>query len=263
MALASLPALDYDRRAADYARHRKVHPGVVDALIASGHLDTRTRALDVGCGTGNYAAVLTERVGCRISGVEPSAQMRERARNAAPWESLAAGAAEALPFPDASFDLVFTTDVIHHIGDRDAFFREAARVLRPGGQIATVTDSHDDIPKRRPLSSHFPETIPVELTRYPPVPTLLDEMSRAGFGNPCLVQVRHEYALTDLQPYRDKAFSSLHLIGEEPFARGMARLESDLASGPIPCVSLYTVIWGAKPDTELDGSARGEGGNRL
>jgi ubiquinone/menaquinone biosynthesis C-methylase UbiE len=225
---------------------------VVEELIAGGRLNARSRVLDVGCGTGNYAAALSERVGCRVSGVEPSAQMRARARNAVSWETLAEGRGEDIPFPDASFDLVFSTDVIHHVGDRPAYFREATRVLRPGGQIATATDSHDDIPKRRPLSSHFPETVLVEQRRYPGVPRLLDEMAGAGFVDPRLVQVSHNYQLTDLQAYRDKVFSSLHVIDEEAFARGIARLEADLASGPIPCVSLYTVIWATKPGAQND-----------
>ena len=117
-------------------------------------------------------------------------------------------------------------------------------MLRPGGRIATVTDSRDDILSRRLLSSHFPEKIPVELRRYPGIPQLQEEMARAGFRNLRLAQVSYDYLLTDIAAYRDKAFSSLHLIDEAAFARGFARLESDLASGPIPCVSLYTVLWG-------------------
>ena len=50
---------------------------------------------------------------------------------------------------------------------------------------------------------------------------------------------------SDIQAYRDRAFSSLHLIEEEAFRRGISRLEADLARGPIPCVSLYTMIWGS------------------
>jgi hypothetical protein len=120
-------------------------------------------------------------------------------------------------------------------------------VLRPSGDIVTVTDSHDDIARRRPLSSHFPQTVAIELQRYPPVPGLLTEMSRAGFVEPRLVQVSHEYDLDDIAAYRDRAFSSLLLIDEEAFRDGISRLEADLARGPIPAVSLYTIIWGTAP----------------
>jgi ubiquinone/menaquinone biosynthesis C-methylase UbiE len=236
--------LDYDRRATEFARHRKIHPEVLRELLASGVFGPETRVLDVGCGTGNYAAALTAATNCRISGVDPSQKMLERARDAASWESLARSSAENLPFGDDAFDVVMSTDVIHHIRDRDAYFREAARLLRPEGHLLTVTDSHDTIPRRRPLSSHFPETITVELQRYPPVPRLLKEMARAGFVEPRIVEVSRDYDLDDIQAYRDRAFSSLLLIDEEAFCDGISRLEADLARGPIACISIYTMIWG-------------------
>ena len=241
------PNLYFDQRASEYARHRKTHPGVVNELVDSGLFAPVTRVLDVGCGTGNYAAALTEATGCRVSGVDPSRRMLDRARDAASWEALVQGSAESLPFPHDSFDVVVSTDVIHHIGDRDAYFSEVARVLRPSGHIVTVTDSHDDIPRRRPLSSHFPETVSIELQRYPSVPLLLEEMACAGFLEPRLVEVSHNYDLDDIQAYRDRAFSSLLLIEDEAFRRGISRLEVDLARGPLPCISLYTVIWGELP----------------
>jgi ubiquinone/menaquinone biosynthesis C-methylase UbiE len=241
------PILDFDPRAAEYARHRKIHPGVLNELIESGLFAPETRVLDVGCGTGNYTAALAVATGCRVFGVDPSPRMLEWARGAAPWESLVPGFAESLPFTDDSFDVVISTDVIHHVGDRDAYFRESVRVLRPAGQLVTVTDSHDDILQRRPLSSHFPETVEIELHRYPAVPQLLAEMARAGFVEPRIVKRSHEYDLHDIQTYRDRAFSSLLLIEEEAFRRGISRLEADLAQRPIPCVSLYTLIWGTSP----------------
>ena len=239
--------IDYDRRATEFALHRKIHPEVLRELLASGLFGPETRVLDVGCGTGNHAAALTAATSCRISGVDPSSRMVDSARDAAPWQSLQLSDAESLPFGNGSFDVVMSTDVIHHIRDRDAYFSEAARVLRPHGHLVTVTDSHDDIPRRRPLSSHFPETVGVELQRYPPVPRLLEEMARAGFVEPRLVEVSRDYVLDDIQAYRDRAFSSLLLIEEEAFRRGISRLEADLARGPVACVSLYTMIWGQLP----------------
>jgi SAM-dependent methyltransferase len=237
---------EYDARADAYARHRRVHPGVIDNLIATAQLNAGTRVLDVGCGTGNYAAALSERCGCRVSGVDPSAGMLALARGAAPWQALRPGSAESLPFRDACFDVVISTDVIHHIGDRGSYFNEAARVLIPGGRIATVTDSREDIRRRRPLSSHFPETIAIEYRRYPSVTTLLREMVAAGFAEAFVTEVSLSYSLTDIKPYRERAFSSLHLIPEDAFTRGIERLEADLASGPISAISRYTIIWGTR-----------------
>jgi ubiquinone/menaquinone biosynthesis C-methylase UbiE len=239
--------LDYDRLATAYARHRQVHPGVVAELVATGLLGPQSRVLDVGCGTGNYAAVLGAATGCCMSGVEPSARMLERAREAVAWEALAQGSAEALPFADAEFDVVMSSDVIHHVRDRGAYFAEALRVLRPDGWLITITDSRDDILRRRPLSSHFPETVEVELRRYPSETLLIEEMTRAGFVDTRTSAVRYAYDLAEIQAYRDRAFSSLQLIDDAEFARGIARLEADLARGPIPCLSLYTLLWARAP----------------
>ncbi len=238
---------EYDDRAQDYAANRRVNPAVRAAMIESNLVSAQTRVLDVGCGTGNYGAALRQATGCRVSGIDPSREMLARARKATTWESLVQGGGESLPCPDASFDVVMTTDVIHHIGDRDAYFHEANRVLRPGGRIVTVTDSHDVIPLREPLSNFFPETVAIELRRYPPVPQILTEMARAGFSASRVNEVQHPYQLTDLEPYRSRAFSSLLLIDNAAFQRGLDRLESARREGPIPCISRYTMIWASKP----------------
>lgn len=238
--------LDYDALAADYARHRRVHFGVLTGLIETGRLGAASVVLDVGCGTGNYLVALHGRLGCRCVGVDPSPQMLAAGRERTARTAFVLGRAESLGLPDAAFDLVYSVDVIHHVVDRPAFFREARRILKPGGRLCTATDSEDDIRRRRPLSSHFPDTVAVELERYPRIATLRAEMADAGFTAIAAEHTELAYDLTDLQPYRDRAFSSLHLIPAEAVARGLARLEVDLARGPVPALSLYTLLWGTK-----------------
>ncbi len=238
--------LDYNDLAADYARHRRIHPGVLRALITTAALTPASRVLEVGCGTGNYTIGLAEVLGCACEGIDPSAEMLGRLRERAPAIPTHVGRAERLDFPADAFDLVFSVDVIHHVADRAAYYAEAHRVLRPGGMVCTVTDSEDIIRRRAPLSVYFPASVEVELRRYPPIATLADLMRGAGFRAVREEVVELPYELTDTRPYRDKAFSSLHLIPADAFQRGLAQMERDLQVGPIPCVSRYLLLWGVK-----------------
>jgi SAM-dependent methyltransferase len=66
-----------------------------------------------------------------------------------------------------AFDLVLSVGMIHHVGDRVAYLREACRVLAPGGRTCTVTDSEEIIPTRRLPADYFPVTLEAELQRDP------------------------------------------------------------------------------------------------
>jgi SAM-dependent methyltransferase len=240
-------SMNYNSLARDYAKHRRTHPEVLRHLIEDGRLTFASRILDVGCGTGNYAVAIEQAVGCECWGIEPSQEMMATAKARAASARFKEGRAERLDFADAFFDLVLSVDVIHHVEDRPAHYREAMRVLRPGGLLCTVTDSEDIIRHREPLSTYFPETIDVELGRYPKIQDLKQMMLESGFTAIREETVEFRHALTDIQRYRDKAFSSLHLISAEAFARGMQRLEADLRDkGSVPWWSRYLMLWGTK-----------------
>jgi ubiquinone/menaquinone biosynthesis C-methylase UbiE len=238
--------VDYDSVAQEYARHRQVLPQVLKNLVETGQLTSVSQVLDVGCGTGNYSIALHKAVGCSCWGIDPSERMLATARERARDVHFKVGRAEQLDYPGEFFDLVFSVDVIHHVGDRYAYYREAYRVLKKGGKLCTVTDSEEIIRRREPLSVYFPETVAIDLQRYPRIPDLWTMMAQAGFT--CVQEASAElaYELTDIQPYRDRAFSVLHLISTEGFEQGVQRMEEDLRDRGIPATSRYLLLWGDK-----------------
>ncbi len=160
---------------------------------------------------------------------------------------LVLGAAEALPFLDEQFDFVFSIDVIHHVADPAASLVQAFHVLSSGGRVCVGTDDEETI-GGRVHSRYFPETVEVELARYPAIPEVRSAMAAAGFTEIQEERTASSYQVLDSRPYRDRAFSSLHLISEEDFRRGLERMERDLEGGPIECVARQFLLWGAKPE---------------
>lgn len=110
-------------------------------LVRSAGIREGQRVLDVACGTGVVTRLAAERVGPtgRVAGADINAGMLEVAR------ALSAGsqppidwyetAAEAMPLPDASFDVVLCQLGLQFMRDKDAALREMRRVLVPGGQV--------------------------------------------------------------------------------------------------------------------------------
>jgi 2-polyprenyl-6-hydroxyphenyl methylase/3-demethylubiquinone-9 3-methyltransferase len=94
------------------------------------------RALDIGCGGGLLAEEFA-RLGCRVTGVDPSEPSlrtaREHARASGLEIDYRRGTGEHLPLPDRSFDITYCCDVLEHVDDLDRVIAETARVLVPGG----------------------------------------------------------------------------------------------------------------------------------
>lgn len=246
--------MDYDHGAASYAAHRKLHAGVFQELRRRGNIGPTTRVLEVGCGNGNYIRALAARTGCVAYGLDLSTGMLSRAlehaqqqgedRESVNWLQ---GRADRLPLRHGVVDLVFAVDVIHHLQDGPAFYREAARALRPGGLLCTVTDSEEIIRQRELLSGYFPDTVSVEIARYPPVSRLEEWMKKAGLAHLETVTVEERYEITSSLPFRDRVFSALHLIPVGAWQAGLERLERDLARGPVWGTARYICLWAGKP----------------
>jgi ubiquinone/menaquinone biosynthesis C-methylase UbiE len=107
----------------------------VDPLLWAADVKPGTRLLDVACGSG-VAAAQAAALGARVTGVDFSPEMIGEARRRHPAITFETGDAEALPFPDASFDTVIANFGIHHVERPERAIGEARRVLTPGGTFA-------------------------------------------------------------------------------------------------------------------------------
>jgi ubiquinone/menaquinone biosynthesis C-methylase UbiE len=154
--------------------------------------------------------------------------------------------AEQIPIDSETMDLVYSVDAIHHIQRREDYYNEAYRVLSDGGKVCTVTDSEWVIRHRIPLSTYFPETIEKEIERYPRMVSLKQYMTESGFEDIQEELVSFEYEILSIGGYQEKVYSSLLLIEEEDFQRGIDKMRNDLEKGPIRGVSRYTLLWGTK-----------------
>ncbi len=118
------------------------------ALVSALDPAAGERIVDVATGTGMVAAELLARADCEVVGVDQSPQMLAAARarfaapesaaNGRPRVELIEGEAEALPFADASFDALTFTYLLRYVDDPAATMRELARVVRPGGRVASL-----------------------------------------------------------------------------------------------------------------------------
>jgi SAM-dependent methyltransferase len=107
--------------------------------------------LDVGCGPGDLLCEMERRHSKwgLLVGFDLSAGMAAEAVRQADGFSACffVGDAQAMPFPDRSFDVVMARHMLYHVPDIDRAVSEAARVLRPGGSVLAITNSAHTMPE--------------------------------------------------------------------------------------------------------------------
>jgi SAM-dependent methyltransferase len=159
-------------------------------------------AVDLGCGAGLDARMLSERLeaGASVVGIDLSPRMAKRARDAAPDALVLVGDMERLPLADGCADLAYANASFNLATDKDAAFREAFRILRPGGRLIAR-----DLIREGPLPQEVMETSTASLGGVLEEADLRTAIEGAGF--------------TDLQIDDPRPFSyviSVRLIARVP-----------------------------------------------
>ena len=133
--------------AEDIGQHSWVTADELRGDITRLRLSPGSRFLDLGCGPGGPLTFVLRCVGCHGTGIELSAPALSRAEARAAELGVAhlatlhpADLSERIPFPERTFDAAMSLDVVLHLRDREAFYREVARTLVPGGRLL-ITDA--------------------------------------------------------------------------------------------------------------------------
>ncbi len=129
---------DPEAYARDGAFVHELAGGVVEWLAAR----PGEKILDMGCGDGQLTARIAAE-GIDIRGIDASATMIAAARQRGLCAEQAI--AEQLPFPDATFDAVFSNAALHWIRGQDAMMGEVHRVLKPGGRFVAEMGGHGNV----------------------------------------------------------------------------------------------------------------------
>lgn len=197
--------------------------------------DTVSAILYLGCGTGRYSAALAAHFDARVIAVDPSEKMlTAAAKKAAPQVWHARAAAEALPLPEASVDMVFISMVFHHFIDPERALAECRRVLRRSGAIclrAGTTDRIGDYPYVR----FFARSRAILNEVMQSQEFIEAAFVSAGFDLVCHQLVPSEVARSWFDYAEKIAFradSILARLTDQEFADGLAALRRHAATAP-------------------------------
>jgi SAM-dependent methyltransferase len=189
---------------------------------------------ELGCGTGHWLQAVSALAHVRlVVGLDLSAAMLARAQARAGRAFLVRGSAGHLPWAAASFDRVFCINALHHFPNRDAVFRECARILRPAGAFLTVgLDPHAGLDAWW-IYDYFPSALDADRARYPSTSAIRAGLAAAGFrrteaGIAQRLPARMPFEMAEAQGLLDRrSTSQLMVISEPEWESGLARLQRD------------------------------------
>jgi SAM-dependent methyltransferase len=228
---------DYSRQARTYDVTRGASPSVLRPLREALAGAPGPRLADVGGGTGNYARALgDEGWDAVVVDRDPAMLAHAAAKGLATIEA----DAQRLPLADGSVDAVMLVSMLHHVEDPPAALAEARRVLRPGGRLALMVFTREDV-ERTWLVDYFPSSRAWMMASHPPLAELLSHLPGARRIEVTFTDLEdaglaalsaHPELVVDPRWHRQTSyFERLERDHADELRAGLARLRHDLAAG--------------------------------
>lgn len=222
-------AVDYSRLAGTFDDTRSSPEDVrgfwLPELARRGDVRPGRSVLDVGCGTGRLAAPLSG--GCRVVGIDTSAEMLAVARSKGGRAAYLRADARRIPLVADSVDVALAVLVLHLVPDLRGALREIARVARRA-VVATVDVQRR---KRHAIDEAFPSLQGIDEARFPRIPDLVAACREAGFPRVEVHEAprRVESSTAEfLERVRGRYISTLSVLPPGEYERGLAWLEAVL-----------------------------------
>ncbi len=207
--------------------------------------------LDLGCGTGIYTVGLMEETGATTCGFDPVPGMVGQARNKSHDVNWFNAVGEWMPLRPGVLDCIFSSQVWHHIEDKQGTADECGRVLRAGGHVVIRTISHEQL-HEKVVFRYFPEIKANQLRVYPSNEEFRLYFRDAGFRD----IVFHAYSLERYQPVEEfveiaekRLWSMFRPISEEGLRRGveaLRRYREESGGEPVRNDELITLVVASK-----------------
>jgi ubiquinone/menaquinone biosynthesis C-methylase UbiE len=207
--------------------------------------------MDLGCGTGLYTGGLMEETGATTCGFDPVPGMVGQARHKSRDVHWFNAMGEWLPLRPGVLDCVFSSQVWHHIEDKQGTADECGRVLRAGGHVVIRTISHEQL-HEKVVFRYFPEIKANQLRVYPSNDEFKSYFGVAGFRE----TVPHAYSLERYQPVEElveiaekRLWSMFRPISEEGLMRGveaLRRYREESGGEPVRNDELITLVVASK-----------------
>lgn len=190
--------------------------------------DREVKLLDIGCGTGRFTLPIANRFYCRVTGADISVEMLEKAKGkdkngVVRWENQNI---HEMTYSDASFDVIFMSNVIHHCDTPMKALGECYRVLADNGVILIRYGAIEQI-REDVTHSFFPEALLLDEERTPSVGLIEKWMIQADFRSVNTEEVQQKTFQTYeelIEAHAYKTTSVLSMISEDAYETGMERL---------------------------------------
>lgn len=191
--------------------------------------------LDLGGGTGRFAGLLQRTYNCPITVIDPSIEMLKQGKRCGPKNIVwICGKAEQIDFIDGSVDMVWMSQVYHHLEDKELALREIYRVLHTNGYLAIRNGTRENSAELKWMQC-FPEAQLLDDARIPTQADIDAKVCQYGFSFIKMETVYQTFAASYQEYYEkisQRGLSSLISISDGAFRRGLRRLKKWVTEQP-------------------------------